>query len=36
LRPKVTVIDSPLRTASKASEKRLLNSPTLIVFTMAY
>src|SRR5271165_7410156 len=33
LRPKVTVIDSPLRTASKASEKRLLNSPTLIVFT---
>ena len=26
----------PLRTASKASEKRLLNSPTLIVFTTAY
>ncbi len=36
LRPKVTVIDSPLRTVSKASEKRLLNSPTLIVFTTAY
>jgi hypothetical protein len=32
-RPKVTVIDSPLRTASSASENRLLNSPTLIVFT---
>jgi hypothetical protein len=36
LRPKVTVIDSPLRTASKASEKRLLNSPTLMVFITAY
>jgi hypothetical protein len=35
LRPKVTVIDSPLRTASKTSENRLLNSPTLIVFTTA-
>ena len=35
LRPKVTVIDSPWRTASKASEKRLLNSPTLIFFTTA-
>jgi hypothetical protein len=34
-RPKVTVIDSPLRTASSASENRLLNSPTLIVFTSA-
>ena len=34
-RPKVTVIDSPWRTASKASEKRVLNSPTVIVFTAA-